>query len=303
MQKTLVIMAAGMGSRYGGGIKQIEAVGPNNEIIIDFSIHDAISAGFNKIVIILRKDIKDDFDTVIGRRLKAVCEQIGIELAYVFQQHPLIDTELFPVGRKKPWGTADAVRVCSACIAEPFAVINADDYYGKSAFVKAASLLDNGGYSMIGYRLGNTLSDNGAVTRGICKVENGRLSRIVETSNIIRTIDGAEANGRKLSLDTVVSMNFWCFPKEFISELNKGFIKFTEEMKDPIKDEYLLPSVVSEMVNNGAKVRVVDTDDKWFGVTYHQDKEYVIEEFRKLYANGVYSGDLYSDLLSAASRI
>ena len=303
MQKTLVIMAAGMGSRYGGGIKQIEAVGPNNEIIIDFSIHDAISAGFNKIVIILRKDIKDDFDTVIGRRLKAVCEQIGIELAYVFQQHPLIDTELFPVGRKKPWGTADAVRVCSACIAEPFAVINADDYYGKSAFVKAASLLDNGGYSMIGYRLGNTLSDNGAVTRGICKVENGRLSRIVETSNIIRTIDGAEANGRKLSLDTVVSMNFWCFPKEFISELNKGFIKFTEEMKDPIKDEYLLPSVVSEMVNNGAKVRVVDTDDNWFGVTYHQDKEYVIEEFRKLYANGVYSGDLYSDLLSAASRI
>ena len=303
MQKTLVIMAAGMGSRYGGGIKQIEAVGPNNEIIIDFSIHDAISAGFNKIVIILRKDIKDDFDTVIGRRLKAVCEQRGIELAYVFQQHPLIDTELFPVGRKKPWGTADAVRVCSACIAEPFAVINADDYYGKSAFVKAASLLDNGGYSMIGYRLGNTLSDNGAVTRGICKVENGRLSRIVETSNIIRTIDGAEANGRKLSLDTVVSMNFWCFPKEFISELNKGFIKFTEEMKDPIKDEYLLPSVVSEMVNNGAKVRVVDTDDKWFGVTYHQDKEYVIEEFRKLYANGVYSGDLYSDLLSATSRI
>ena len=296
MKKTLVIMAAGIGSRYGGGIKQIEPVGPNGEIIIDYSIHDAISAGFNKLVIILRKDIENDFDSVIGNRIKGICKELDIELYYVFQKHPLNDPESFPEGRKKPWGTADAVRTCNELIKEPFVVINADDYYGKTAFYKAALLLDKGGYGMIGYHLGNTLSDNGAVTRGICEVIDGRLSSIIETSNIIKTRDGAEANGHKLPLDCVVSMNFWCLPDSFIDELNRKFSDFVNNISDPIKDEYLLPSVIGDLVSKGLIVSVSNTDDKWFGVTYHEDKEYVVEEFRKLYDEGIYSNNLYSDL-------
>ena len=160
MKKTLVVMAAGIGSRYGDGIKQIEPVGPNGEIIIDYSIHDAISAGYNKLIIILRKDIENDFNNVIGNRLKDICSRLDVELHYVFQKHPLNDPESFPEGRNKPWGTADAVRSCSGLITEPFTVINADDYYGKNAFLKAAALLDKGSYGMIGYHLGNTLSEN-----------------------------------------------------------------------------------------------------------------------------------------------
>ena len=187
MKKTLVIMAAGMGSRYGGGIKQIEPVGKNGEIIIDFSIHDAIEAGFDKIVTIIRKDIEDDFNEVIGDRLKSLCKELDVEWHIAYQDHPLNDPEKFPDGRKKPWGTGDAVLSCKDLVSEPFAVINADDYYGKAAFFQAVELLEEGGYGMIGYRLGNTLSANGAVTRGVCEVDGGILKGIVETSNIITT--------------------------------------------------------------------------------------------------------------------
>ena len=296
MKKTLVILAAGIGSRYGGGIKQIEPVGRNNEIIIDFSIHDAIAAGFNKLVIIIRKDIEEDFNEVIGSRLRDICAGYGIEYCLVFQKHPLNEPDEFPAGRKKPWGTGDAVLACRECIDGPFAVINADDYYGKEAFARASDMLEEGGYGMIGFRLGNTLSDNGAVTRGVCKVRDGVLTDIVETSNIIRTADGASANGTDLPLDAVVSMNFWILPAEFMDVLEKGFPRFRSEMKDPLKDEYLLPVIVGDVVRQGTEVKVTESADKWFGVTYHEDKPYVVNEFRKLYRKHVYRTDLYSDL-------
>ena len=296
MDKTLVIMAAGMGSRYGGGIKQIEPVGANGEIIIDFSIHDAIAAGFNKIVIIIRKDIEEDFNEIVGDRFAEVCEKHNVKLCFAYQNHPNNNPELFPEGRKKPWGTGDAVLACDGIINEPFAVINADDYYGRSAFMQAVSLLNEGCYGMIGYHLGNTLSDNGAVTRGICSVENGKLTNIVETSNIIKTASGAEADGTALPLDAVVSMNFWCFPAEFINVLKDGLPVFMADLKNPLKDEYLLPTIVGNLVAAGTEVRVAESRDKWFGVTYHEDKEYVVQEFRKLYNQGVYQKELYSDL-------
>lgn len=296
MKKTLVILAAGIGSRYGGGVKQIEPVGKNNEIIIDFSIHDAIAAGFNKLVIIIRKDIEEDFNEVIGDRLKQICNKLNVEVVYTYQRHPLVDPDQFPEGRKKPWGTGDAVLACEDVIDGPFAVINADDYYGKDAFAMASVLLEQGGYGMVGYRLGNTLSDNGVVTRGVCKVQDGILTDIIETSNIRKTETGAEADGMDLPLDTVVSMNFWCLPCSFIEELKRGFPVFLNTLSNPLKDEYLLPTIVGDLVHEGIEVVVEESHDKWFGVTYHEDKEYVIEQFKKLYANGYYKEELYSDI-------
>ena len=296
MKKTLVILAAGIGSRYGGGVKQIEPVGKNNEIIIDFSIHDAIAAGFNKLVIIIRKDIEDDFNEVIGNRLKQISEKLKVEVVYVYQRHPLIDPDLFPEGRKKPWGTGDAVLACENAVDEPFAVINADDYYGKDGFIKASALLEKGTYGMIGYRLGNTLSENGVVTRGVCKVQDGLLTDIIETSNIKKTEIGAEANGLALPLNAIVSMNFWCLPCSFIEELKRGFPEFMNSLSDPLKDEYLLPTIVGDLVHKGTEVTVEESHDKWFGVTYHEDKEYVVEQFKRLYEKGIYKEDLYSDL-------
>ena len=297
MKKTLVILAAGIGSRYGGGIKQIEPVGANGEIIIDYSIHDAIAAGFNKIVVIIRKDIEADFNDVIGYRLKDVCKMLDVELVYVFQEHPLTDPSSYPEGRKKPWGTAHALLCCEDVIDEPFAVINADDYYGKKGFRYAAEILEEGCYGMIGYRLGNTLSDNGAVTRGICTVSDGMLSEITETHGIVKSELGAVSGGRTIPLDTDVSMNFWCFPASFIGKLRDRFPSFLDKLNDPLKDEFLLPVVIGKYVEEGGEVKVVETDDKWFGVTYHEDKEFVVEEFRKLYQNGDYEKDLYSDLM------
>lgn len=232
MNKTLAILAAGIGSRFGGGIKQLEPVGPHEEIIIDYSIHDAIAAGFNKIIFIIRRDIEADFKRIIGERIEKVCAPLGVKICYAFQELSDIPISL-PEGRTKPWGTGHAILACKGLINEPFAVINADDYYGKDGFRKAAAFLQKGRYGLVGYILKNTLSDNGGVTRGICNVKDGRLVGIDETKNIVKTNGGAAANGQALPLDALVSMNFWCFPSSFLPVLESGFTLFLADMEDP----------------------------------------------------------------------
>ena len=308
MKKTLVILAAGIGSRFGGGIKQLEPIDNCGHIIIDYSIHDAIAAGFSSVVFIIRHDIERDFKQVIGNRIEAVCAKLGVEVKYAFQE--LSDIPDFPgkdsaCGRTKPWGTGHAVLACKGLIDGPFAVINADDYYGKSGYQKAAAFLaaNPDGYALVGYQLKNTLSDHGGVTRGICSLAGSSLIGITETRNIVKTRDGAEANGVKLDPDSLVSMNFWCYPAEFLSVLENGFPQFLANMKDPMKDEYLLPMIADRMLKEGTAFSVLLSEDHWFGVTYQEDKPSVVESFRKLIDSGAYKEDLYSDLSIPATQI
>lgn len=294
MKKTLVILAAGIGSRFGGGIKQLEPIDDYGHIIMDYSIHDAIAAGFDKIIFIIRHDIEEDFKTIIGDRIEKVCDPLGVEVLYAFQEISDIPIDV-PEGRTKPWGTGHAILACDGMITEPFAVINADDYYGKEGFVKAAETLTEG-YAVIGYRLKNTLSENGGVTRGICQVNNGKLTGIVETKNILSVNGEAEVGGKKVDLDSVVSMNFWCYPAEFIGFLREDFPNFLDAMTDPLKDEYLLPIIADDMLKNGEVFKVLSTSDKWFGITYKEDRPSVVESFKQLIDNGIYHSDLYSDL-------
>ena len=312
---TLLIMAAGIGSRFGGGIKQLEPVGLHDGVIIDYSIHDAIEAGFNKIIFVIRKDIEEDFQERIGKRAEALCKSRGVEVAYAFQN--LQDVPgVVPEGRTKPWGTGQAVLAAKALIHEPFAVINADDYYGKEAFRQLHDwlILDHADHAiaMAGFILKNTLSDNGGVTRGVCKVEDGHthIVDVVETSNIIKTVDadgkiGAEVEGTALDPDSYVSMNFWGFPAKegctpaYLEVLEKGFQAFFENevRNNPLKAEYLLPTHIGGLLREGkCSVKVLETTDKWFGVTYKEDKEAVVQSFRKLIEDGVYQEELYSDL-------
>ena len=295
--KTLVILAAGIGSRFGGGIKQLTPVDDYGHLIIDYSIHDAILAGFNKIIFIIRRDIEEDFHTVIGERIERMAAPLGIEIAYAYQELTDVPVDV-PAGRMKPWGTGHAVLACRDLIDGPFAVINADDYYGKNGFIKAAAFLSNcpERYALVGYILKNTLSENGGVTRGICSAENGKLTGIAETKHIVKTADGAEADGRAVDVESLVSMNFWCYPKGFIGVLKQGFPEFLRTMKDAGKDEYLLPVIADGMLQEGTEISVLPTDDHWFGVTYKEDKPAVEAAFRKLIEEGVYKTDLYSDL-------
>lgn len=295
MKKTLAILAAGIGSRFGEGIKQLAKVGPNGEIIIDYSIHDAIDAGFDKIIFIIRKEIEEEFMEIIGHRIEKTCEKYGVEVCYAYQELENVPIDV-PEGRNKPWGTGHAILACDGLINEPFAVINADDYYGKNGFKKAAKLLETGNYGLIGYLLENTLSDNGGVTRGICHVANGELTGIDETKDIVKCPNGAESKGNQIPLDSLVSMNFWCFPADFMNVLKKEFPVFLANMENPLKDEFLLPVIADGMIKNGTKYTVVDTDDIWFGITYKEDKEPVIQSFKKLYAKGEYEVDFYSDI-------
>lgn len=300
---TLVIMAAGIGSRFGGGIKQLEPVGPSGEIIMDYSIFDALEAGFNKVVFIIRKDIEKDFVEIIGNRIEKI---LGPEnVRYVFQQlEDLPDcankAELLD-GRTKPWGTGQAVLACKGVVETPFAVINADDYYGKEAFVKVHDyLVENYSsrfeYCMAGFILKNTLSENGGVTRGICQVcPNNYLTNVVETKNIIKTPQGAEADGKIIDIDSFVSMNMWGLTPEFIDVLRTGFKEFLES-SDPQdkRTEYLLPTIIGGMIReDSAKVKLLQTDDEWFGVTYKEDKQFVKDSFKRLIDKGVYSKKLF----------
>lgn len=313
---TLLIMAAGIGSRFGGGIKQLEPVGFNDEIIMDYSIHDAIQAGFNKIIFVIRKDIEEDFKERIGNRVEAIAQKMHVEIGYVFQDiHDIPTGFSFPSDRTKPWGTGQAVLAAKELIHEPFAVINADDYYGKEAFQKLHDWLimdhEDTAYAMAGFILKNTLSDNGGVTRGVCKVEQGHthVINVVETSNIVKVVeDGvlkAKTNDTELDINSYVSMNFWGFPAKvgqdpaFLDVLEKHFITFFKEdvVNNPLKAEYLLPTLIGSLLReNKCTVKVLETHDKWFGVTYKEDKPEVVKSFKKLIEEGVYSTDLYSDL-------
>ncbi len=304
MKTTLLIMAAGIGSRYGGDIKQLAAVGPNGEIIIDYSIHDAIKAGFNKIVFIIRKDIEKDFRSVIGDRMEKICAEKGVEIEYAFQDlNDIPKGYEVPKGRSKPWGTAQAVLCAKDLVKEPFAVINADDYYGKEAFIKiheylVSDVTDNH-FCMAGFVLKNTLSENGGVTRGVCHMnENGYLTDIVETANIVKTATGADSDGVEIDVNSLVSMNMWGLSPDFMNMLEKGFNEFFANLGDnSLKTEYLLPIYIGELLQkNEVSVKVLKTNDKWFGITYKEDKDYVIGNFNKLVDDGVYSKNLFSDL-------
>lgn len=303
MKTTLLIMAAGIGSRFGGGIKQLASVDSKNHIIMDYSIHDAIEAGFNKIVFIIRKDIEDDFKKTIGNRIESICALHNVEVAYCFQSIDNIPGEL-PKGRIKPWGTGQAVLAAKELIDTPFAVINADDYYGKEAFVKIHDYLvveraDNE-FCMAGFILKNTLSENGGVTRGVCEVDQDNyLINVKETSDIVKTEKGACVDGVEIDSDSYVSMNMWGLSPKFMDVLEENFKVFFEKTvpANPLKAEYLLPILIGELlVEKKVSVKVLETKDKWFGVTYAEDKELVVESFKKLIQAGVYKEELYTDL-------
>ena len=308
MKTTLVIMAAGIGSRFGGGIKQLASVGLNGEIIMDYSIHDAIEAGFNKIVFIIRKDIEDAFKEAIGDRIEEICKNLNVEIAYAYQElNALPEGVELPADRTKPWGTGQAVLACKDVLHEPFAVINADDYYGKEAYVKVHDYLVQEQPAdgrihicMAGFRLGNTLSDNGSVTRGICNIENGQLTGVTETHDIFKTATGAESRNadgsvQELDVKDLVSMNMWGLTPEFMEILEKGFVEFLGGIKEgDIKKEYLLPELIDQLIHSGkAAVDVLETKDEWFGVTYQEDKASVQAAFKKLTDDGVYPEGLY----------
>lgn len=300
MQTTLLIMAAGIGSRFGGGIKQLEPVDETGHIIMDYSIHDAIEAGFNKVVFIIRKDIENEFKEVIGDRIAGICSEHNVTVDYAFQDINDIPGVL-PEGRTKPWGTGQAVLAAKNVLTTPFIVINADDYYGKEGFRAVHEYLVNGGQScMAGFVLKNTLSDNGGVTRGICKMDaENNLTEVVETKNIIKTTEGAEADGMKLDIDSLVSMNMWGLTPDFLKTLEEGFKEFFEKEvpANPLKAEYLIPTFIGELLSEGKiSVKALRTNDTWYGMTYKEDVAAVKESFSKMLENGTYKGDLFSDL-------
>lgn len=297
MKTSLLIMAAGIGSRFGGGIKQLEPVDAQGHIIMDYSIHDAIEAGFNKVVFIIRKDIEADFKEVIGDRIVKVCAQKGVEVAYAFQDLNDIPGEM-PVGRTKPWGTGQAVLAAKDLLQEPFIVINADDYYGKEGFKAVHEYLVNGGKAcMAGFVLKNTLSDNGGVTRGVCKMDaDCNLTEVEETKNIVKTATGAEADGKVIDVESLVSMNMWGLTPEFLATLEQGFVEFfqKEVPTNPLKAEYLIPIYIGELLTKGQiAVKVLKTNDTWYGMTYKEDVAAVKASFKRLLEAGVYGEELF----------
>ncbi len=303
----LVVMAAGMGSRYGG-LKQIDPVDPQGHIIMDFSIFDAVRAGFKKVVFIIKKENEEDFRNAIGDRLSK-----QIEVEYVFQDlHNLPEGYEVPEGRVKPWGTGHAVLSCIDAIDGPFAVINADDYYGSHAFEMAYDFLSSNEeedgiyhYMMVGYKLENTLTENGHVARGVCVTDQeGHLVKINERTHIEKRDGGAaytEDDGNtwtELLEGSIVSMNMWGFSASILKELRERFGKFlNENLKvNPLKCEYFLPFVVDELLGEGkATVKVLKSMDKWYGVTYKEDKPVVVEAIRKMKESGLYPQNLWEE--------
>ncbi len=284
---TLVVMAAGMGSRFGG-LKQIAPVGKNGEAILDFSVYDAIEAGFNKVVFVINHGIEADFKEFVGKRIEK-----KVETVYVFQEKEYLPGGFScPAERVKPWGTGHAILCCKDKVNEPFAVINADDFYGKTAFKKIYDYLkeQTENYCMVGFRLANTLTENGYVSRGVCEEENGYLVNITERTKIVDckyTED--DKTWVPLAPDTIVSMNMWGFTTDIFSYLEREFKKFLEEKIETPKAEFYLPSVVDTLIKTGEKkAKVLSSEDKWYGVTYKEDKEAVVAAIAKKIDNGEY---------------
>lgn len=270
---TLVVMAAGMGSRFGG-CKQLEPVGTAGEVILDYSVFDAKRAGFDKVVFIIKEEIEKDFKEIAGNR---IARNIEVEYAY----------QTIPSHRKKPYGTGDAILTTKNLVDTPFVVINADDFYGRDAFEKAyESLKNKDEYSLIGYRLKNTLSDNGSVARGVCEVTDGYLTNITEHTAITKDTD--------LDPDTTVSMNMWAMAPDIYPELEAQFAEFLKTANIE-KDEFYIPSVIDKMIKDGKKkVRVYNTSSVWYGMTYREDKELVTEAIKKMVDDGIYPKELWA---------
>lgn len=285
---TLVVMAAGMGSRFGG-LKQMEPISEDGRVLLDFSAYDAVKAGFTKIVFVIKKAIADDFISIVGKRIEKM-----VKVEYVYQELDKLPAGFTcPDGREKPWGTSHAILCCRDVINEPFAVVNADDYYGRDAFEKIYQELikDTENYCMAGYRLKNTLTENGTVARGICDVENGWLTDVVERTKIMdcKYTEDDGATWYELDPDTLVSMNFWGFKPDIFEYLEEGFVNFLKEKINVPKSEYYLPQTVGELIESGKKsVKVIPAEDKWYGVTYKEDKADVVKAIGEFIAAGMY---------------
>lgn len=273
----LVVMAAGMGSRYGG-LKQLDPIGPNGEIILDFSVYDAVRAGFDQAVFIIRRDFEEDFRKMAGERIEKM-----IDTKYVFQDMTnLPDGFTVPDGRTKPWGTGHAVYCAKDAISSPFVLINADDYYGRSSFQLIYDhLTKENELCMAGFQLGNTLTENGTVSRGVCETENGYLKAITEHTALDRNSG--------IPLDTIVSMNMWGLKPEIFSYLEQDLVEFLENLDNPQKGEFYIPTVVDHLIHrHNYPVRVLECAEKWYGVTYHEDKPGVARALRALVEQGYY---------------
>lgn len=300
MKAALVLMAAGLGSRYGGN-KQVDGVGPGGEILMEYSIHDAIRAGFTKVVFIIKEDIVDLVDRLCGNYLRTATTRDGqpLEVCYAMQSYDSVpDFYEIPAQRTKPFGTVHAVLCAKDYVHEPFCVINADDYYGVDAFraiyEELQQMPQEGHAAMVGYLLKNTVSENGTVTRGVCRTENGWLTGVKETMKIRLFADGTIAdteNGAMdiLDPDAVVSMNLWGFQPAIFKEFESYFHNFLHQVGDDIKRECLLPSMIGELLEKEKlQVKVLSSADRWFGMTYHEDRQTVSEELQKLHEAGVY---------------
>ena len=285
-------MAAGMGSRYGG-LKQLDPVGPSGETIIDYSVYDAIRAGFNKVVFIIRKDFEEDFRSKITNKYK---DKIRVEFAFQ-DLNDLPEGFLCPEGRVKPWGTGHAILTASQLIHEPFVAINGDDFYGRESFEIVADYYQdkNATYSMVAFQLDKTLSEFGGVTRGLCTVKNDLLDTVIETGELKRSESGVSSD-RDIQLDgsEPVSMNVWGFTPDLFDHLRAMFVDFLHKEGDEMKSEYLIPTVINNLIRSGEKdIHVLRTGSKWFGVTYKEDKPFVTEQVALLVDHGVYPKQLF----------
>ena len=289
---TLLIMAAGMGSRYGG-LKQLDSVGPNQETIIDYSVYDAIRAGFNKVVFVIRKELHNEFRSLITDKYLG-----KIKIEFAFQELENLPADFScPKERKKPWGTGHAILSAKDIIQEPFVAINGDDFYGLESFKVVADYYQNGGseFSMVAFQLDNTLSDFGSVTRGLCTLKEDKLDTVIETGGLIMSERGMRSD-RNIHLNgkEPVSMNVWGFTPDLFGYLEFMFIQFLKEKGDALKSEYLIPSVVNNLIQTDRKsVHILHSSAKWFGVTYKEDKSYVMEEIKRLIKDGYYPKNLF----------